>query len=80
VPYISASDLAAYNATYTNRDPIARRSPLDGGEYSVKETTSAAYLQGNLEGDTWSGNVGLRVVRTKQTSGSFRPSLPSETP
>jgi iron complex outermembrane receptor protein len=80
VPYIPADALAAYNATYTNRDPIARRSPFDGGEYSVKETTTAAYLQGNLEGNGWSGNVGLRAVRTKQTSGSFRPSNPGETP
>lgn len=79
VPYISAADLAAYNAAYTNRDPIARRSPFDGGEYSVKETTTAAYVQGNLEGNGWSGNVGVRAVRTKQSSGSFRPSLPGDT-
>jgi iron complex outermembrane receptor protein len=79
IPYISADALAAYNAKYTNRDPIARRSPFDGGEYSVKETTSAAYLQGNLEGDSWSGNVGLRAVHTKQSSGAFRPTLPGET-
>ncbi len=77
--FISAQDLAAYNAKVTNRDPIARRSPFDGGEYSVKETTTAAYLQGNLEGDGWSGNVGLRAVRTKQSSGAFRPSFPNET-
>ena len=80
IPYITADALAAYNHTYTNRDPIARRSPFDGGEYSVKETSSAAYLQGNLEGAGWSGNVGLRAVRTKQTSGAFRPTLPGETP
>jgi len=80
IPYISAEALAAYNAAFTNRDPIARRSPFDGGEYSVKETTTAAYLQGNLEGESWSGNVGLRAVRTKQASGSFRPSTPGETP
>jgi len=78
--YISAEALAEYNRRVTNRDPIARRSPNDGGEYNVKETTTAAYLQGNLEGDGWSGNVGLRVVRTKQSSGSFRPSFPGETP
>lgn len=76
--YISAAALAEYNSRVTNRDPIARRSPMDGGEYSVKETTTAAYLQGNLEGDGWSGNVGLRAVRTKQSSGSFRPSFPGE--
>ena len=78
VPYISEGDLAAYNAKYTNRDPIARRSPFDGGEYSVKETTTAAYLQGNLEGESWSGNVGVRAVRTKQNSGAFRPTLPGD--
>ena len=79
IKYISADALAAYNAKYTNRDPVARRSPNDGGEYSVKETSTAAYLQGNLEGDAWSGNVGLRLVRTKQSSGSFRPIFPGET-
>ncbi len=79
IAFIPADALAAYNAAYTNRDPVARRSPFDGGEYSVKETTTAAYLQGNLEGDSWSGNVGLRAVRTKQTSGAFRATLPGET-
>ena len=79
IPYISEGALAAYNAKYTNRDPIARRSPFDGGEYSLKETTTAAYIQGNLEGESWSGNVGVRAVRTKQTSGAFRPTLPGET-
>jgi iron complex outermembrane receptor protein len=80
VSYIPADALAAYNDAFTNRDPIARRSPFDGGEYNVKETTTAGYLQGNLDGEGWSGNVGLRAVRTKQTSGSFRPTLPGETP
>ena len=80
IGYIPADVLAAYNAKFTNRDPIARRSPNDGGEYSVKETSTAGYLQGNLEGDGWTGNVGLRLVRTKQTSGSFRASFPGEKP
>jgi iron complex outermembrane receptor protein len=79
VPYISADALAAYNAAFTNRDPVARRSPFDGGEYSVKESTTAGYLQGNMDGEGWSGNVGLRAVRTKQTSGAFRNSLPGDT-
>ena len=67
IAFIPADALAAYNAAYTNRDPVARRSPFDGGEYSVKETTTAAYLQGNLEGEGWSGNVGMRLVRTKSS-------------
>ncbi|MBQ0946186.1 TonB-dependent receptor [Ideonella sp. 4Y16] len=80
IGYIPADALAAYNASFANRDPIARRSPFDGGEYSVKESTTAVYVQANLEGDAWGGNVGVRLVRTKQTSGSFRPSRDGETP
>ncbi len=76
--YISAEALAEYNSRVTNRDPIARRSPFDGGEYSVKETSTAAYVQGHLEGDNWSSIVGVRVVRTKQSSGAFRNSLPAD--
>ncbi|HEV6964926.1 TonB-dependent receptor [Roseateles sp.] len=80
IAYIPANALAEYNSRVTNRDLIARRSPFDGGEYSVKETTTAAYLQGNLEGDGWSGNIGVRAVHTKQSSGAFRPSFPGEKP
>ncbi|RTL15521.1 MAG: TonB-dependent receptor [Burkholderiales bacterium] len=65
VPYPTPETLAAYNAKYANRS-IARRQATH--EYSVKETNTAGYLQGNLEGDGWSGNVGLRVVRTKTSS------------
>lgn len=79
ISFIPADALAAYNDAFTNRDPVARRSPFDGGEYRVKETSTAAYLQGNLEGNGWSGNVGLRAVRTKQSSGAFRATLPGET-
>ncbi|MDI4633121.1 TonB-dependent receptor [Pelomonas sp. V22] len=74
IAYISAADLAAFNAKYTNRDPSSAalvHSPIQGGEYGVKETSTAMYLQGNLEGEAWSGNVGLRAVRTKQSSHAW---------
>jgi len=77
IAYIPADALAAYNAKITNRDPVARRYP--NLEYNVKETTTAGYLQGNLEGEAWSGNIGLRLVRTKQDAGSLRPVLPGDT-
>ncbi|WP_202946124.1 TonB-dependent receptor [Collimonas fungivorans] len=61
--YYTPGQLAAYNA-FTNRDPIAREDWQN--EFSVKEKNTAGYLQGNLEGDRWSGNIGLRVVQTKE--------------
>ncbi|MEO8102184.1 MAG: TonB-dependent receptor [Betaproteobacteria bacterium] len=35
-------------------------------EFGLKETNSAGYVQGNFEGKGWSGNVGLRLVQTKE--------------
>ncbi|WP_236904348.1 TonB-dependent receptor [Collimonas fungivorans] len=62
--YYSPGQLAAYNA-FTNRDPVTREDW--NSEFSVKEKNTAGYLQANLEGDRWSGNVGLRVVQTKES-------------
>jgi iron complex outermembrane receptor protein len=36
--------------------------------FSVEERAAAGYVMGNLKGDSWRGNVGVRVVRTKQES------------
>lgn len=33
--------------------------------YAVKERTDSAYVEAELGGDNWSGNVGIRVVRTE---------------
>ncbi|MEO6918699.1 MAG: TonB-dependent receptor [Collimonas sp.] len=61
--YYTPGQLAAYNA-FTNRDPVSREDW--NSEFSVKEKNTAGYLQGNLEGNHWSGNVGLRVVQTQE--------------
>lgn len=61
----------------------------------MSEKTNAAYLQSDLEGSGWSGNVGLRLVQTKQsvtnnvavsantpgavTASAFGPYLPTTT-
>jgi iron complex outermembrane receptor protein len=34
--------------------------------FSVAEQATAGYVMGNLKGDRWRGNLGVRVVRTKQ--------------
>jgi iron complex outermembrane receptor protein len=60
----SPAQLAAYNAQYANRDPVTRADY--SADFGLKEDTEAAYIQGDLEGESWSGNVGLRAVRTKE--------------
>ena len=62
--YYSAEQMHAWNALQANRDPVGRRYP--GYEYSMKEEANAAYVQLNLEGDRWSGNVGVRYVTTSE--------------
>lgn len=62
--YYSPQQLAAFNDRFTNRNPTTRTDWA--GLYGIHEESSAAYAQLNLEGDRWSGNVGLRYVRTEE--------------
>ncbi len=77
VMFPTPAALAAYDNTYAAR-PLARR--IVTHEYSVKEQNEAAYLQGNLEGESWSGNVGVRVVNTKETSLIWAPTSNTSLP
>ncbi|MDE2428011.1 MAG: TonB-dependent receptor, partial [Burkholderiales bacterium] len=56
-----AANPAARNTSYP-----ARHRWSD--EFALEEKTSAAYGMVNLVGDNWSGNVGLRAVKTNQTT------------
>jgi iron complex outermembrane receptor protein len=67
----SPAQLAAYDAMYANRaegntpnDPNGREDY--GAQYGIRENANAAYIQGDLEGKDWSGNLGLRLVQTKE--------------
>ncbi|MES2257310.1 MAG: TonB-dependent receptor [Pseudomonadota bacterium] len=62
------SALGAWGAVPGNRllDYVVRHNWTD--EFKVQEKTSAAYGMANLAGDSWSGNFGLRAVRTKQNT------------
>jgi len=68
--YFTPAQLAAFDAKYQNlgdgtvNSPGSRNYP--GFDYSVHEKTLAAYVQANLEGNKWSGNVGLRMVNTDE--------------
>jgi iron complex outermembrane receptor protein len=83
--------LAAFDAKYTNRDPVSRADW--NGDYSLKEKDSAFYVQADFDGQGWSGNVGVRFVRTEEnivanvavdgttpgaiTTSAFGPYLPT---
>lgn len=56
--------LAAYNSL-TNRATDGSREDWNS-EFSVKERNVATYVQADLQGQGWRGNVGLRLVQTNE--------------
>jgi iron complex outermembrane receptor protein len=70
IPFPTAEALAQYDAKYAARPPTRR---IVTHEYAVKEKTQAGYLQGNLDGEAWSGNVGMRIVHTNSSSLIWTP-------
>ncbi len=61
--------LNAWGDLHSNRD-ISRTYYQD--MFDLTENTKAIYVQGEMEGEGWSGNVGLRVVRTEGTSNGYQ--------
>jgi iron complex outermembrane receptor protein len=75
--YWTPAQLAAYNSPdNVNRDPIVRQDWT--GLFQVEEENSAAYAQANFEGTNWSGNLGLRFVKTKEDVISYVSANPSD--
>ena len=75
--YWTPEQLAELNERFANRDPVERFYWQD--LYRVNEKSGAAYVQANFQGDRWSGNLGLRYVRTNQLTVSnvaVNPTLP----
>lgn len=80
VPAYEAA-LAAYKGTradgsaydYSNAAPAW--NPLES--YRVSEKTASFYVQADLSGDRWDGNVGVRVVSTNTTSQAWTPRSPA---
>jgi iron complex outermembrane recepter protein len=64
--YWTPAQLAAYdNPNNVNRDPIERVYIPDGW-FALHEKDDAAYVQADFKGTGWSGNIGLRYVRTTE--------------
>jgi iron complex outermembrane receptor protein len=64
--------LMAYfaNATKATSDEYERRI---ASELHLRERQSSGYVMANLEGEHWSGNVGLRFVQTRINAGIPTP-------
>lgn len=52
-------------------DAITTRFLVPGNTYSINEKTYGGYAMAKFKGEGWRGNVGLRVVKTDQTSEGF---------
>ena len=66
--YFTPAQLAQFNAL-TNRHSVDRRDFSQ--EYGLSETSNAMYAQLNFQGEKWSGNFGLRYVRTEEKSANW---------
>lgn len=62
--FFSPDQLAAYNNKYTTR--VAGPRSDWASDYSLEEKNSALYVQADLNGQGWSGNVGVRLVKTDE--------------
>ena len=66
---LDPSILDAWGTLHSNRD-VSRTYYPD--MFNLKENTKAFYVQGEMEGEGWSGNVGVRVVRTEGVSNGYQ--------
>jgi iron complex outermembrane receptor protein len=61
----TAAQLAAFNDKFSTRPTDGTREDF-GNEFTLNEKTRAGYVQGNFAGEGWSGNIGVRLVQTKE--------------
>lgn len=75
--YFTPAQLAAYDQSYTTRNPITRADWTV--DFGLQEKDTSGYVQLDLNGHQWSGNVGVRFVRT-QDSIVTNVGVPATTP
>ncbi|HEX8601033.1 MAG TPA: TonB-dependent receptor, partial [Pseudoduganella sp.] len=68
--------LQAWGNEHSNRSPERIYYP---DMFNLKEKTKAAYVATEMEGEGWSGNLGVRVVRTEGESNGYQI-LPNQLP
>ncbi len=62
--FYTPEQLAAYNNRFATRVPGVRDDWAS--DYFLSEKNGAAFVQADFAGDGWSGNAGLRLVRTDE--------------
>jgi iron complex outermembrane recepter protein len=77
--YYSPETLRGYIASQT-KPTTAEFERRVAGEIDMREKQSAAYLMQNLDGNWWSGNVGLRFVRTQIIANIVTPTSTAKCP
>ena len=72
------AQMAAFGDKFSTRPTDGTREDF-GNEFTLNEKAAAAFVQGNFEGNGWSGNFGVRYVQTKEHAIS-NVGLPGDTP
>ncbi|MGQ3053135.1 MAG: TonB-dependent receptor [Roseateles sp.] len=62
--YFPTAVIDDYYATKRSKETTPEWERFISPEIELQEKQSAAYLMQNLEGDKWSGNIGVRIVKT----------------
>ena len=80
--YWTPAQLAAYDQAFTNRNPITRADWTS--DYGLEEKDTSVYFQADFKGSNWSGNLGVRFAKTKesvvQNIGVTLPPAPAPVP
>lgn len=61
---LDPAELERWGDVYSNRDPLERH--YWPGEFAIREKVAAGYVMASFDGQGWSGNVGVRFVKTKE--------------
>ena len=61
---LDPEELERWGDIFSNRDPVTR--DFWPGEFALEEDIRAAYVMGEFGGDRWSGNAGVRLVKTDE--------------
>ena len=64
---LNVNDIAAWQQLYNN----VNTGPAYQNNFNIEEKDSAAYAMTNLVGEGWRGNVGLRLVDTRQSGLAY---------
>jgi iron complex outermembrane receptor protein len=64
---LDPNSIAAWESTYNS----VSNGPNYQGNFTLDEKDSAGYVMANVGGDRWHGNIGVRVVNTRQLSSAY---------